>query len=59
MFKKRQVVKWWCESSYEWLHGTVVEVSSVEIEDKVHVLYRVKIGEDGMRWASEEQLRLL
>jgi hypothetical protein len=59
MFKKKQVVRWWCESSHEWLHGVVVEVSSVEIGEEVHVLYRVKIDEGGTRWASEEQLRLL
>ena len=59
MFKKRQSVRWWCESSYEWLSGTIVEVSSVEIGEEVHELYRVKICEGGTRWASEEQLRLI
>jgi hypothetical protein len=58
MFKKGQTVKWFCDASYQWLTGTIKEISRVEIDDKVHKLYRVKIGEEGLRWASEEQLRL-
>ena len=58
MFKEGQTVKWFCESSYVWLTGTIKEITSIEIDSNIHKLYKVKITNGGERWAGEEQLRI-
>ena len=58
MFKKGQTVKWFCESSYVWLVGTIKEITNIELDGGYHKLYKVKITNGGERWAGEDQLRL-
>ncbi len=59
MFKKGDSVKWYCDATYEWFEGVIIEVASVDIDEEVCVLYRVNVNGENPRWASEEQLRVL
>ena len=58
MFKKGQTVKWFCESSYVWLVGTIKETIDIELDGNMHKLYKVKINDGDLRWAGEDQLRV-
>jgi|TARA_R100000482_G_C5013557_1_gene96687 hypothetical protein len=58
MFKEGQTVRWFCESSYEWLTGTIKEITNIELDGGTHKLYKVKINGGDLRWAGEDQLKL-